>query len=116
MRRLVVMVRPDQVNGYRLAGLEAFGVDDPDTVASVIASWLDNKEEILLALGDSLFLFLGKGLVKRIYSSNDMLLVTIPDGPVSLGEEPGQQRIFDAIRHATGVQIRFKGEIDGTKA
>jgi hypothetical protein len=44
-----------------------------------------------------------------------MLLVTIPDGPVSLAERQRQQRIFDTIRHATGVPIRFKGEKNGTK-
>lgn len=116
MRRLVVMVRPDQVNGYRLAGLEAFGVDDPETANNVIRSWLTNKDEILLALGDSIFSMLGENLVNRIYTSNQMLLVTIPDGPVSIADRQRQQRIFDTIRHATGVQIRFKGETHGTKA
>lgn len=116
MNRLVVMTRPDQVNGYRLAGLEAFGIDDPETIHRVITSWLMKKEQILLALGDSLFSVLGEDLIKKIYSSDDMLLVTIPDGPVSAAEKPRQHRIFDTIRHATGVQIRFRGEVDGTNA
>lgn len=113
MIRLVVMVRPDQVNGYRLAGLEAFGADDPETTSRIIGSWLDKKDKILLALGDSIFTMMAEDLVKRIYASDDILLVTIPDGSVSAAENPRQQRIFDAIRHATGVQIKFKGDISG---
>lgn len=116
MRRLAVMVKPDQVNGYRLAGLEAFGVDDPETASRVITSWLNHHEQILLALGDSLFSMLEEDLVRRLYSSDDLLLVTIPDGPVSSAEKIRQQRIYETIRHATGLQIRFKGEIDGTSS
>jgi len=115
MRRLVIIVRPDQVNGYRLAGLEALGVDDPEYINRVVRSWINNHEEILLALGDSLFTMIQQDLVDRIHSSNTMLLVTIPDGPVSLAKQARQQRIFETIRHATGVPIRFKGEKNGTK-
>lgn len=116
MRRFVVMVQPDQVNGYRLAGLEALGVDDADSVSSVISSWLDRNEEILLAMGESVYSLLSGKLAERIHASDRMLLVTIPDGPIRQSEKRGQQRIFDAIRHATGVQIRFKGELDGKKS
>jgi vacuolar-type H+-ATPase subunit F/Vma7 len=115
MRRLVVIVRPDQVNGYRLAGLEALGVDDYESINRILRSWINNQEEILLALGDSLFSMIQPDLVEKIHSSSTMLLVTIPDGPVSLAERQRQQRIFDTIRHATGVPIRFKGEKNGTK-
>lgn len=115
MRRLVVMVQPDQVNGYRLAGLEAFGVDDHEPLNRLVRMWLRNDEEILLALGDSLFPMLEKSLVDRIYASEKMLLVTIPDGPVSVGDKLRQRRIFEAIRHATGAQIRFKGEEYGSR-
>jgi vacuolar-type H+-ATPase subunit F/Vma7 len=113
MRRLVVIVRPDQVNGYRLAGLEALGIDDPESINRIVRSWVNNQEEILLAVGDSLFTLIRQDLVDRIYSSHTMLLVTIPDGPVSLAERARQQKIFDTIRHATGVPIRFKGEKNG---
>ncbi|MBM3138089.1 MAG: hypothetical protein FJZ98_07870 [Chloroflexi bacterium] len=115
MRRLVVIVRPDQVNGYRLAGLEALGMDDPETINRVLRSWINNQEEILLALGDSLFNMIQTDLVEKIHKSNTMLLVTIPDGPVSIAERARQQKIFDTIRHATGLPIRFKGEKNGTK-
>ena len=116
MRRLVVIVQPDQVNGYRLAGLEALAVDDPDLAAAIITPWLEKGEEILLAMGESVYQLLSQNLADRIHASSHMLLVTIPDGQIRQSENRGQQRIFDAIRHANGVQIRFKGEIDGKKS
>lgn len=115
MKKLVVVTKLDQVNGFRLAGVNAIGVDDIDPVQRLIVSWLTDKEEILLALDDSLFSRLGEDLIGKIYESNDMLLVTIPGGPVSGTGVLRKQRIYEMIRHATGVRIRFKGEGNGTK-
>jgi len=115
MKKLVVVTKLGQVNGYRLAGIDAIGVSDIDEAQRLIVSWLKDKEEILLAMDDSLFSKLGEDMISEIYSSNDMLLVTIPDGPVSGAEVSRKQRIYEMIRHATGVKIRFKGEGNGTK-
>ena len=115
MKKLVVVTKLGQVNGYRLAGIDAIGVSDIDAAQRLIMSWLIDKEEILLALDDSLFLKLGEDLIGKIHASNNMLLVTIPDGPVSGAEVSRKQRIYEMIRHATGVQIRFKGEGNGTR-
>ena len=114
MNKMIVLTKSDQVDGFRLAGVDAIGVDDVETLENMITSWLSKKEEILLALDDGLFSQLDKNLIKRIYDSNEMLLVTIPDKPISGGEKTRKQQIFDMIRHATGVQIRFKGEGNGT--
>ena len=113
MNKMIVLTKSDQVDGFRLAGVDAIGVDDPETLENMITSWLTKKEEVLLALDDGLFSQLSQQLVKRIYDSNEMLLVTIPDKPVSGGEKMRKQQIFEMIRHATGVQIRFKGEGNG---
>ncbi len=116
MNRLVVITRKDQAHGFKLAGVDAIGVDDVETIHRIITSWLNKKEQILLAIDDGLFSRLDKALVKRIYASSEMHLVTIPDGPVSGAEASHKQVIYDMIRHATGVQIRFKGEMDGTNS
>ena len=116
MRKLVVMVSPDQVNGYRLAGLEAYGVDDAELASNVIGSWLDKNEDMLLAIGESVYSLLDKNLIERIHASEKMLLVTIPDSPVPPSSEQSQKEIFDSIRHAMGVNLRFKGEANGTKS
>ncbi len=115
MKKLVVVTKLDQVNGFRMAGIDAIGVNDIDAVRRLITSWLTDKEQILLALDDSLFSKLGEELIGKIYGSNDMLLVTIPGGPVSGTGVLRKQRIYEMIRHATGVRIRFKGEGNVTK-
>lgn len=110
MNKMVVLTKTDQVDGFRLAGVDAIGVDDAVAVESLITTLLKKKKEILLALDDGLFSQLSQNLIKQIYASDEMLLVTIPDKPVSGGEKTRKQQIYEMIRHATGVQIRFKGE------
>ena len=110
MNQLVVVTKTDQANGFRLAGIRAVGVDNSESAAKLINSWLVNKEEILLALDDHLFSNLDQNLINRIYHSDELLLVTIPDGPASAAEEQRKKQIFEMIRHATGTQINFKGE------
>ena len=90
MRKLVVVTKLDQVNGFRLAGINAIGVDHVQDVSQLIRSWLANKEEILLALDDSYFARLDPKLIDQIYQSDEMLIVTIPSGPVSEGEASRQ--------------------------
>jgi len=114
MNKMIVVTKTDQVNGFRLAGVDAIGVDDVEAVEKLISSWLDKKEKILLALDDDLFSDLPISLVNKIYDTEDILLVTIPSAPVSAAETGRKKRIYDMIRHATGVQIRFRGEEDGT--
>jgi vacuolar-type H+-ATPase subunit F/Vma7 len=113
MRKLVVVTKFDQVSGFRLAGINAIGVDHIQDVNELILSWLKNKDEILLALDDSFIQNLDPKLINQVYASDEMLLVTIPDGPVSGAEASRKKRIFEMIRHATGAQIRFKGESHG---
>lgn len=115
MKKLFVVTTTEQVKGYRLAGINSIGVDDLETTHKLISSWLNNKEEMLLAVDDSLFSQLDDEIIDRIYGSDNMLLVTIPDGPVSGAETAKKHRIFEMIRHATGSQIKFKGESNVTK-
>jgi vacuolar-type H+-ATPase subunit F/Vma7 len=115
MNKMVVVTRKEQALGFKLAGVDAIGVDDVESAERLITSWLNNKEQILLAIDDGLFSKFEKSLVKRVHESDDLHLVTIPDGPVADAGAVHKQRIYDMIRHATGVQIRFKGEMNGTK-
>ncbi len=113
MNKLVVVTGKDQLPGFRLAGVDAIGVEDPDALIRLITSWLQNREEILLALDDGLYNQLPPDLVRRMHASDEMVLVTIPDGIVSRDGQSASKRVYDMIRHATGQQIRFKGEKNG---
>jgi vacuolar-type H+-ATPase subunit F/Vma7 len=115
MKKLIIVSTTDQVKGFRLAGINAIGVDDVVTVEQLVSSWLKNKEEILLAIDDSLFSKISQNLTDQIYHSEHMLLVTIPDGPISCAETSRKHKVFEMIRHATGTQIHFKGESNGTR-
>ncbi|NPV41020.1 MAG: hypothetical protein HPY72_06740 [Anaerolineae bacterium] len=113
MNKMIVITKSDQVDGFRLAGVDAIGVDDIETVEGLIKSWLKSREQVLLALDDGLFSMLDKDLVNKVYASDDLMLVTIPDRVMSGGENARRKQIYEMIRHATGVQIRFKGENNG---
>ncbi|MDK2981914.1 MAG: hypothetical protein PWQ55_2261 [Chloroflexota bacterium] len=113
MNKMVVLTKSDQVDGFRLAGVDAIGVDDVLTLENMIKTWLAKKEDILLALDDDLFAQMDEDLRKRIYASDNMLLVTIPDKILPESDRTRKQHIYEMIRHATGVQIRFKGESNG---
>ena len=113
MNKLVVVTRMNQLNGFRLAGVDAIGVDDPEALARLITSWLNNREKLLLALDDGLFMQLAPELVKRMHASEELLLVTIPDLSLSSSGQNRTYSVYDMIRHATGQQIRFKGEHHG---
>lgn len=113
MNKLVVVTRMDQLNGFRLAGVDAIGVDDPDTLTRMVSSWLNNKEHLLLALDDSLFTLLPPELVKRLHTSEELLLVTLPNLSRTSSGQSRARSVYDIIRHATGQEIRFKGEHNG---
>ena len=110
MSKFIVITKNDQASGFRIAGINTIGTDDIHTVTDIIINWLEKKEKILLALDDDLFSRLDQGLIQRIYSSDDLLLVTIPSDSIFSVEEIRRKRIYDMIRHATGMQITFMGE------
>ncbi len=113
MNKMIILTRTEYVDGFKLAGVDVIGVDDVETVEHLVLSWLKKKEEILLAINDDLFSKLTPNLIKQIYASNEMLLVTIPDKSASEGGKVHNKQIYEMIRHATGVQIHFKGESNG---
>ena len=110
MSKFIVITKNDQAIGFRLAGIHAIGTDDIHAVNNLITNWLEKKEKILLALDDDLFSKLDQCFINRIYASDELLLVTIPSGSISSADESRKKRIYEMIRHATGVQIKFKGE------
>jgi vacuolar-type H+-ATPase subunit F/Vma7 len=113
MSRFVVITQPDLADGFRLAGVETFAINEVEEAEKLIAPWLEKKDDLLIALDDGIFKKMDKSLIDRMYSSSHILLVTIPDGPLHGGENTRKQRLFEMIRHATGIKFSFKGEENG---
>lgn len=114
MNRMVVITRSDQASGYRMAGVDAIGVENAEGAQVQVTALLNKKEALLLAIDDGLFAQLPRLLVNRIYAAPQVQLVTLPEAPGGNAGGSGRQGIYDMIRHATGVQIHFKGEAHGT--
>jgi vacuolar-type H+-ATPase subunit F/Vma7 len=43
MNKMVVLTKSDQVDGFRLAGVDAIGVDDIEAVENMIKTWLGKR-------------------------------------------------------------------------
>jgi vacuolar-type H+-ATPase subunit F/Vma7 len=110
--RFIVITRPDLADGFRLAGVETIAVNNAEEVVSIITPWLEKKDDLLIAMDDGIFSLMDKGFIGRIYAASHILLVTIPDGPIQRGENTRKERLFEMIRHATGIKFSFKGEED----
>jgi vacuolar-type H+-ATPase subunit F/Vma7 len=113
MSRFVVITQPELADGFRLAGVETFAINEAEEAEKLIAPWLENKDDLLIALDDGIFKKIDKSLIVQMYASSHILLVTIPDGPLRGGENNRKQRLFEMIRHATGIKFSFKGEENG---
>ena len=54
MGHLFVLTRPDQVTGFRLAGVDAYAAEDVETAQELVESWMAAEEGGLLAIDDGL--------------------------------------------------------------
>jgi vacuolar-type H+-ATPase subunit F/Vma7 len=110
MGRLWVIVRPNLAPGFRLAGVEAHGVEDIETAEELVSSWLDDGEAGLLAIDEGLLAGINRTILRRLESSNTQLHVPIPgQGPTSL-EARRSARIARMIWRAVGFHIAFRSK------
>jgi len=107
MSRLRVITDPLQVTGFRLAGVEAFGVADPESAAMLIEAWLDAGETGLLAIDEGLLANMDAAFIRRLQAAEHLPYLAIPGGT---GQGFQRQRIAEMIRRTTGFHITFKGE------
>ena len=113
MNKLVVITSISMANGYRLAGIEAKGVADAEQAADLVRQYVDRCEPVLMAIDDELFSQIDRSLINAIYSCKHLALVTIPGKSENPSTRMNQEHLYNMIRHATGVQIHFKGEGNG---
>ncbi|NMC45671.1 MAG: hypothetical protein GYA52_02460 [Chloroflexi bacterium] len=114
MNKLVVITSVSMANGYRLAGNEAYGVANVKEATELVRKFIDNCEPVLLAIDDELFSQMDRKLIKEVYDCKHLALVTIPGKTTKTDNRLSQKYFYNMIRHATGVQIHFKGESNGS--
>lgn len=113
MTHMIVITKPEMADGFRLSGVDTRSVERVQDAASIIQEILHGDQPVVLAVDDGIFMQLDPALIKQAHKSNKTLLVTIPEGPMRVGEIKRMDRVYDMIRHATGVRIKFKGEMNG---
>ncbi len=110
MSRLFILVRPSLVAGFHLAGVEAFGVEDVETLHEMVERWMDKGETGLLAIDEGLFSLLPPPFIKKLETRPNIFHIAIPGGGALGSEASRRTRVASIIRRAIGVHIAFKGD------
>ena len=110
MSRLIVLTRANLLPGFQLAGVDAYGVEDIETVQELLESWLKLGEAGLLAIDEGFLERIEPALLKRLEFSEKLLYLAIPGGGPLGAEASRSYRIAEMIRRAIGFHITFKGE------
>jgi V/A-type H+-transporting ATPase subunit F len=110
MSRLLVITRPNLVDGFRLAGVEAYAADDVETAQELIESWVEAGETGLLAIDDGFLEHINPVVMKRLEATEQLNYLAIPGGEPLGPEATRRQRLAQQIRRAIGFHITFKGE------
>ena len=110
MSRLLVVTRPALVPGFRLAGVDAYGMADVEAAEELIDSWLKADEVGLLAIDDGLLEHMNLSLIKRLDVSEKLPYLAIPGGGPLGSEFSRRHHVTEMIRRAIGFHITFKGE------
>ena len=110
MSRLLVITRPNLVDGFRLAGVEAYAADDVETAQELIESWVEAGETGLLAIDDGFLEHINPVVMKRLEATEQLNYLAIPGGEPLGPEATRRQRLVQQIRRAIGFHITFKGE------
>lgn len=113
MTHMIIITSPEMADGYSLSGVDVRPVHDVHDAAKIFTSLLCGREPVVLAIDDGIFNQLDHVLIKQVHKSDKILLVTMPEGPMRVGEIKRMDLVYDMIRHATGIRIKFKGELNG---
>ncbi|MGD8403505.1 MAG: V-type ATP synthase subunit F [Anaerolineales bacterium] len=109
MSEMYVVVRPELLPGFQLAGVSAHPAEDVESAEELIQGWLDKDQGGLVAIDDGLLERMDTGILRRLRRSNSLFHIAIPGG-----EPPGeaytrQERLADMVWRAIGFHITFEG-------
>lgn len=109
MSELIVVIRPELLSGFQLAGVQAFAADDVEVAEELVQNWLDEGQGGLVAIDDGLLTRMRSNLLNRLRRSNTLFHIAIPGGE-PLGEEYTRiHRLAEMIRQSVGFHITFEG-------
>lgn len=110
MNRLMVITRPELVDGFSLAGVEAWAAEDVHSAAQRIQDCLDLGEDCLLAVDEAFLQKMEPSILRQLENDNHVLCIAIP-GSEGLAEAVYQRnRIAELTRRAIGFHSIFKTE------
>lgn len=107
-----MIVRPQLVAGFHLAGVEAYAAEDVEAAAALLTEWLAQGDECLVAIDEILAAVLDPALVTRLNHSDRLHFLTIPGGGVSDYAATRSARIARMIRRSIGVRFTFGSDKD----
>jgi vacuolar-type H+-ATPase subunit F/Vma7 len=110
MSHLLVITRPNLVEGFRLAGVEAFPAEDVETAEELIENFVQKGESGLLAIDDGFLDQINPQVMKHLEAAEQLSYLAIPGGEPLGPESSRRQRLAQQIRRAIGFHITFKGE------
>jgi len=110
MSQLFIVTRPSLVNGFHLAGVDAYGVEDIESAQELIDKWLNAGEVGLLAIDDGLLAHMEAAFLRRLNEYEHLPYLAIPGGQPLGPEASRRHRIAALIRRAIGFHITFKGD------
>jgi vacuolar-type H+-ATPase subunit F/Vma7 len=110
MSQLFIVTRPSLVNGFHLAGVDAYGVEDIESAQELIEKWLNAGEVGLVAIDDGLLERMDAAFLRRLDEYEHLPYLAIPGGQPLGPEASRRHRIAALIRRAIGFHITFKGD------
>lgn len=110
MSRLLVIIRPELVTGFHLAGVEAYPAADVESAVEIIEGLFAAGETCLLAVDDGLLANMDPRLIRRLEATDHLPFIAIPGGFGADEIVFRRQRISEFTRQAIGFHSVFKSE------
>jgi V/A-type H+-transporting ATPase subunit F len=110
MSRLLVVTHPTLIDGYHLAGVEAYGASSTEAAQKLIAGWIEAGESGLLAVDEALLAGFTPAFRRRLGAAPHLPCVALPASGETAGASAMRQEITELIRRTVGFHITFRGE------
>lgn len=108
MYRLMVITDPDTADGFRLAGVDVFEVEDAEEARKLLASLVDDDASGIIAVNERMMGAIDERLQRKIDSIYRPIIVSLPiREKLSVGEDH-RAYLSRLIRRAIGFDITLR--------